>query len=179
MAITINGMTSKMIGFVTKDGKKHLGFYAPVVDPFTDAFVYGIVDRAGRVYDNVEKTFDVNQIDVYYWDKDRKEYCLLPQVKENDQEITITRTESMRSFATIQTHINDNIDVHGWWERDRFEQIREWLILCSNCKSPVYINEKFEVFSDDEIIVKDSEQEDIPEYIKFGEINAKHGVDGQ
>lgn len=72
-----------LVGFETSDGKKHLGYFSPVVNPCgdyrdSDSYIEQYVDEYGTEYRDVTKVIPIEVVDIYYWYSESGEYKLLP-----------------------------------------------------------------------------------------------------
>ena len=68
-------MEKHLIGFVTKDGNKHLGYYTPIVNPCADywepdSIVEMYTDEHGNEFKDVEEEVPVNTFPLYSWDNE-------------------------------------------------------------------------------------------------------------
>lgn len=153
-----------LVGFETSDGKRHLGYYDPIVNPCGDyrepnSVVERYIDEYGNEYCNVKLEFPVEAADFYYWDAEKDDYQLLvaPQKDNSDNSLKIT------SQAYQEWLIKD---IKGT-EITFFRMIREWLVLNAKCPSPVFMDKDYVIHCDSEIEINPDAIQHIPDYIKI------------
>lgn len=156
-----------LIGFTTKDGKKHVGWYAPIYNPYGDIgepdSVVGLYkDIYGKEYQDVEGTFKVSPFNCYYEDPSKGEYCLLkyPFYENNaSNPLNVCRESYMKSL------IEDDEPAKNALRH----MIREWLLINTICQSSVYIENDFSIRSAAPILINPDAKQSIPDHIKIKE----------
>ena len=155
-----------LIGFTTQDGKKHVGWYAPIYNPCGDigdpeSVVELYKDIYGKEYKDVKGTFTVSPFCCFYKDHSNDEYCLLkyPIYENEANENPLQLFDESYRKALIE---DDEPARHALRQ-----MIREWLLINAQCQSSVYIENDFSVRSDAPILIHPSAKNSIPEYIKI------------
>ncbi len=154
-------MEKHLIGFVTKDGNKHLGYYTPIVNPCADywepnSIVEMYTDEHGNVYKDVVEEVPVSIFPLYSWNKESDDYQLLPTPHPT------TLAERMAHLFSEDLITEDkSIRMAYLW------MIREWLYLNANCLQPVFIDKDFTIYSDGEIVINPDVAHSIPNYISI------------
>ncbi|MBO4434271.1 MAG: hypothetical protein J5769_02315 [Bacteroidales bacterium] len=154
-------MEKHLIGFVTKNGSKHLGYYTPIINPCADyreadSIVKMYTDEYGKEYKDVKEEVHVNIFPLYFCDKESEDYKLLPAPH------TTTIAERMAHLFSEDLITEDNsIRMTYLW------MIREWLYLNADCSQPVFIDKDYTIHSEGFIKIKDDVKEHIPDYINI------------
>ena len=134
-------MEKHLIGFVTKNGNKHLGYYTPLVNPCADywepdSIVEMYTDEHGNVYKDVVKEVPVSIFPLYSRDNESEDYQLLPTPHPT------TLAERMAHLFSEDLITEDkSVRMAYLW------MIREWLYLNANCSQSVYIDKDFTIHS--------------------------------
>ena len=153
-------MKQILIGFITNDGQKHLGYYTPVTNPCADynepdSTVEMYTDEYGNVHKQVSGSFPVNNVDFYYWDTQKNNYNLL----EPPQKITLPE-KTMGLFA------KDIITSETPIVISKYRMIREWLLLNAECTEPIYLDRNFLIHTNGKVDII-NEKSPIPDFIQF------------
>ena len=141
---------SSFIGFKTKDGKEHVGWYHPNLNPMYH-------DIYGQDYDEIESSFEVQYFDCFYWDAEQEAYLPLPFPMDAEKSSGLKlmnrdyRKELIENAETSKTYLR--------------QMIREWLLLRAKCQAGVYIEKDFSIRSDGPILI--DALQTIPDYIHF------------
>lgn len=152
-------MDKHLIGFITENGDKHLGYYTPIVNPCadyweSDSIIRMYTDEFGNEYKDVIEEFPVCEIPLYSWDEQSNSYQLLPPPAPS------TLSERMAHlFSKDLITEEKSIRLGYLWK------IREWLYLNAKCSQPVYIDKDFIIHSDGEIVLKSDIAQSKPNYI--------------
>ena len=158
-------MTHNLIGFITSDGSKHLGYYTPIVNPCGDwqpdspnqsESVEMYTDEYGNEYQDVKATFDVCAVSFYYWDFEQDRYEILPAPTKN----TLAERTAHLFSADLVTNDKEVIRAYLW-------TIREWLLLNAEITMPVYIDKELAIHSEGKISIHADAADMIPQYIKI------------
>ena len=134
-------MEKHLIGFVTKNGNKHLGYYTPLVNPCADywgpdSIVEMYTDEHGNVYKDVVKEVPVSIFPLYSRDNESEDYQLLPTPHPT------TLAERMAHLFSEDLITEDkSVRMAYLW------MIREWLYLNANCSQSVHIDKDFTIHS--------------------------------
>lgn len=152
-------MEKNLIGFVTKNGNKHLGYYTPIVNPCADywepnSIVELYTDEYGNEYKDVIEEIPANSFPLYFWDKKSGDYQLLPAPHPT------TLAERMAHLFS-----EDLITEDKSIRRAYLWMIREWLYLNANCSQPVFIDKDFIIHSYGAIFFHPNSAKDLPDYI--------------
>lgn len=154
------------IGFITSDGKKHLGYRlsaANIGEPWEfGPSHYGYYyfeeggDRYAPPFNDIKEAFPVTIVDFYYWDVEQNDYKPLMAPAE------MTLEEKTASLFAKDLITNDN-SVRIAHAR----QIREWLLLNAHCSSPIFIDKDFAIHSEKLITIKEDLEEPVPSFIRI------------
>lgn len=152
------------VGFLTSDGRKHLGYRissADIGEPWEyGPSVYGYYyfeeggDRYAPPFNDIKEAFPVTIVDFYYWDEEENDYLRL---SERYETVLEERTASLFAKDLITNDKGSRIAL--------CQMIREWLLLNAKCSKPVYIDKDFSIYSEGPIEFKSDIKEPIPEYI--------------
>lgn len=150
-------MEIKRIGFITSDGKKHIGYYAPIVNPCGDileenSFTQAYKDEYGVVFKDVVSEFQISDMEIYYWNTKKEGYVLY----ENPKESSIDEKTAVLFSKDIVSS-----------DKPCYDLIREWLIINTDCSSAVYIDKHFFIQTEGELHIAEEAVKDIPDYIKI------------
>lgn len=155
-----------LIGFTTKDGKKHVGWYAPIYNPCGDigdpeSVVELYKDIYGKEYKDVKGTFTVSPFCCFYKAHSNDEYCLLkyPIYENEANENPLRLSDESYRKALIE---DDEPARHSLRQ-----MIREWLLINAQCQSSVFIENDFSVRSDAPICINSDIKGSIPDFIKI------------
>lgn len=153
-----------LVGFVTEDGKKHLGFYSPIVNPCgdynnPDDFQERYTDVYGNEYAKVKGECEICEVDCFYWDELKNEYIpmpvhLLPQEMTNEEKTSKSVSGLFRKDLITSSPLPQVASM-----------IREWLFLNAHCNAPVYIDKGGKIHSEGEIVINNDALHSIPDYI--------------
>ena len=146
-------MEKHLIGFITKNGSTHLGYYTPIINPCADyreadSIVKMYTDEHGNEFKDVIEEIPISTFPIYYWDKESGDYQLLPAPHPTtlaESEDLITEDKSIRL-------------AYLW-------MIREWLYLNANCSQSVFIDRDFTIHSKGRIVLRSNATKLIPDYI--------------
>lgn len=152
-------MDKHLIGFITENGNKHLGYYTPIVNPCADhrepdCIIKMYTEESGQEYRDVKEEFVVSEIPLYSWDEQSNSYQLLPPPAPS------TLSERMASLFS-----EDLITEEKSLRMARLWIIREWLFINTNCSQPVYIDKDYIIRSEGEIVINADALSQIPDYI--------------
>ena len=152
-------MDKHLIGFITEDGNKHLGYYTPIVNPCADywepdSIVKMYADEGGNEFKDVIEEIPISTFPIYYWDKESGDYQLLPAPAPS------TLSEGMASLFS-----KDLITEDKSIRRAYLRMIREWLFINTKCSQPVYIDKNYVIRSEGEIVINADALSQIPDYI--------------
>ncbi len=152
-------MDKHLIGFITENGDKHLGYYTPIVNPCADywepdSIIRMYTDEFGNEYKDVIEEFPVCEIPLYSWDEQSNSYQLLPPPAPS------TLSERMASLFS-----EDLITEEKSLRMVRLWKIREWLFINTNWSQPVYIDKDYIIRSEGEIVINADALSQIPDYI--------------
>ena len=140
-------MEKHLIGFVTKDGNKHLVYYTPIVNPCADywepdSIVEMYTDEHGNEYKDVKEEVPINTFPLYSWDNESGGYQLMPSPQPTNL------AERMAHLFSEDLIAEDkSVRMAYLW------MIREWLYLNANCSQPVYIDKDFTIHSDGDNVI--------------------------
>lgn len=163
---TIEQHVNSLTGFTTQDGKKHVGWYAPIYNPCGDigdseSVVELYKDIYGNEYKGVKETFTVTPFCCFYKDHSNGEYCLLKYPIYEEE----ANNNPLRLFD--ESYMKALIEDDEPARHTRRQMIREWLLINAQCQSSVYIENDFSVRSGAPILIHPSAKDSIPEYIKI------------
>jgi len=155
-----------LVGFFTEDGKKHLGFYSPIVNPCgdynnPDVFQERYTDVYGNEYAKVKGECEICEVDCFYWDELKNEYipmpAYLPPKEMTDEDRTSKSVSGLFSKDLITS--SPLLQVAS--------MIREWLYLNAHCNAPVYIDISGNIHSEGEIVINNDALQSVPDYISI------------
>lgn len=154
-------MEKRLIGFVTKNGNKHLGYYTPIVNPCADywepdSIVEMYTDEHGNEYKDVVEEVPVSIFPLYSWDIESGGYQLLPAPHPT------TLVERMAHLFS-----EDLITEDRSIRRAYLWMIREWLYLNAKCSQSLFIDKDYNIHSDGEIVLNSDVAQSIPNYISI------------
>ncbi len=155
-----------LLGFITSDGEKHLGFYTPIVNPCgdysnPDDYRKLYTDVHGIEYDNVTGECRISEVSCFYWDELENGYKPLPAFAP------------LRRMSYAEKAFES---VKGLFAKDLITssplpaiaaRIREWLILNAQCEAPVYVDKAGQIHSEGKIVFNDDVAQNIPEFMKI------------
>lgn len=152
-------MDKHLIGFITKKGNKHLGYYTPIVNPCADhwepnCIVKMYTDESGNEFKDVKEDFPICEIPLYVWDEQSDSYQLLSAPTPS------TLAERMSSLFS-----EDLVTEDKSLRKARLWMIREWLYINTKCSQPVYIDKDNVIRSEGEIVINADALSQIPDYI--------------
>ncbi len=153
-----------LIGFVTNDGKKHLGFYSPIVNPCgdynnPDDYQERYTDVYGTKYSKVKGKCEICEVDCFYWDEFKNEYIPMPAYLPPQEMTNEERTSKSVSGLFRKDLITSSPLLQ------MASMIREWLFLNAHCSAPVYIDKGGKIHSEGEIVINNDALQSIPDYI--------------
>ena len=159
-------MKQNLIGFISSDGRKHLGYRLSAANlgetwefgPGVYGYYYFDEDlnHINPISDVVE-VFPVSDVDFFYWDSETNKFQILPapQKESNYNALNIT-SAAYREMLITETRSA---------KMCLFRMIREWLLLNATCSKPVYIHKDYSIHSEGTIVINDDSLRHIPDYI--------------
>lgn len=154
------------IGFVTRDGKKHLGFYKPLVNPCGDnqsaeKCQKRYIDIYGNEYFDVTVECSICEVECFYWDELKNEYTPLPSITSpTPMGYEEKAMESMKGLFRQDLITSNPLPQVA-------SMIRDWLFLNAHCEAPIYIDKSGRIHSDGVIIINQDAAQSVPDYLEI------------
>lgn len=162
----INSNKEKLLGFITRDGKKHLGYYTPLVNPCGDYndpkdYQKRYTDVHGTEFADVIAECDICEVECYCWDEQENGYKPLPAYEPPKR-----RSYDMQAFERAKGLFRKDLITSS--PRPALDRmIHEWLSLNAHCTAPVYIDQYGRVRSEGAIEIDKEAAQSIPGFIKI------------
>ncbi len=173
--MNLDSNREKLLGFITSDGKKHLGYYTPVVNPCGDYnnpedYKDQYTDVEGKKYDNVIGRCEIYEVECFYWDEKENDYKPLPafSLPKNDMCFEAVKERQKGLFS-------EDLLASGNETKLIALKVRIWLFLNARCTAPVYVGKDWSIHSEGpiEIIGEDTVQ------VKSGNLDWREILDSQ
>ena len=155
-----------LLGFITSDGEKHLGFYTPQVNPcgnHSDSNVYKRIytDVHGIEYDNVTGKCSISEVSCFYWDEIENDYKPLPIITPHRKISYAEKAlESMKGLFAKDLITSSPLPAMA-------ARIQEWLFLNAQCEAPVYVDKIGKIHSDGKIEFNADIAQNVPAFINI------------